>query len=60
MTMLYGVLPPAMAWALHSEQPQDADRKTLSSVKPFVFGAGLLACCIMVEQIFQDFSAFHS
>ncbi|XP_044460971.1 tyrosine-specific transport protein 2-like isoform X2 [Mangifera indica] len=60
MTMLYGVLPPAMAWALHSEQPQDADRKTLSSVKPLVFGAGLLACCIMVEQIFRDFSAFHS
>lgn len=59
MTMLYGVLPPAMAWAVHSQQPEDADREALSSVKPVVFGAGLLACCVVVEQILQDFSAFH-
>ncbi|KAJ0044478.1 hypothetical protein Pint_06059 [Pistacia integerrima] len=59
MTMLFGVLPPAMAWAVHRQQPEDADREALSSVKPVVFGAGLLACCIVVEQILLDFSAFH-
>ncbi|XP_031271731.1 uncharacterized protein LOC116130114, partial [Pistacia vera] len=59
MTMLFGVLPPAMAWAVHRQQPEGADREALSSVKPVVFGAGLLACCIVVEQILLDFSVFH-
>ncbi|OMO82581.1 Tryptophan/tyrosine permease [Corchorus capsularis] len=56
MTMLYGVLPPAMAWALHTT---DSDHKALKGAKAAVFGVGLFACGIVVEQILQDFLALQ-
>lgn len=59
MTMLYGVLPPAMAWAMHNQEFGDTDRNELSRAKPIVFMVGVFACGIVVEQILQDFSALH-
>ncbi|KAK1409588.1 hypothetical protein QVD17_36115 [Tagetes erecta] len=59
MTMLYGVLPPAMAWAMHITQEND-DRKGISRAKPVLVGVGLFACGIILDQIFSDISTFHS
>ncbi|KAK1553245.1 hypothetical protein Q3G72_031526 [Acer saccharum] len=59
MTMLYGVLPPAMAWAVYKRESDDGDRDSdrfaLLGATPVVFVVGLFACCIVVEQILQDF-----
>ncbi|PIA58579.1 hypothetical protein AQUCO_00500483v1 [Aquilegia coerulea] len=76
MTMLYGVLPPAMAWALHTRSSAAVDsgngqeevkgnvindtQMALSRAKPAVIGLGLFACAIVIEQIIQDLSALHS
>ncbi|KAM1019779.1 hypothetical protein ACFX15_040376 [Malus domestica] len=60
MTMLYGVLPPAMAWAMHNKECGNEERKTLSRARPVLVGAGLFACAIVGEQIVQDILAFHS
>lgn len=54
MTMLYGVLPPAMAWAMHSRESEDTDSKALLRERPALLGLGLFACGIMVEQVIQD------
>ncbi|TXG49548.1 hypothetical protein EZV62_025423 [Acer yangbiense] len=69
MTMLYGVLPPAMAWAVYKresddgdrdrDRDRDSDRFALSGARPVVFVVGLFACCIVVEQILQDFSSLQ-
>ncbi|OMO81254.1 hypothetical protein COLO4_23686 [Corchorus olitorius] len=60
MTMLYGVLPPAMAWALNSRsESEDSDHKVLRGVKAALFGVGLVSCGIVVEQILQDFLALQ-
>ncbi|KAK4836567.1 hypothetical protein QYF36_024775 [Acer negundo] len=69
MTMLYGVLPPAMAWAVYKresddgdsdrDRDSDGDRFALSGATPVVFVVGLFACCIVVEQILQDFSSLQ-
>ena len=59
MTMLYGVLPPAMAWAVHNQESKDSDRNELSRARPVVFAVGIFACGIVVEQVLLDFSAFH-
>ncbi|KDP45099.1 hypothetical protein JCGZ_18541 [Jatropha curcas] len=60
MTMLYGVLPPAMAWAMHDrELREDNSEKVLSRARPALVGLGVFACGIVVEQILQDFSALH-
>ncbi|KAL8247598.1 hypothetical protein R6Q59_008814 [Mikania micrantha] len=59
MTMLYGVLPPAMAWAMHIEEEND-DRKGISKAKSALIGVGLFACGIILDQIFHDISIFHS
>ncbi|KAL5801716.1 hypothetical protein ACOSQ3_033348 [Xanthoceras sorbifolium] len=62
MTMLYGVLPPAMAWAVYnreSSENTDSDRFALTRAMPVVFAVGVVACCIVVEQIFQDFSSLQ-
>ncbi|KAL3650034.1 hypothetical protein CASFOL_006437 [Castilleja foliolosa] len=57
MTMLYGVLPPAMAWAMNKKkQGQQTDQ---ISISPALIGVGLFACGIVVEQIFQDLSFLH-
>lgn len=60
MTMLYGVLPPAMAWAMHDKEGEDADQKTLSKARPVLLGVGLFACGIVAEQILQDILALQS
>ncbi|KAI3793435.1 hypothetical protein L1987_36054 [Smallanthus sonchifolius] len=59
MTMLYGVLPPAMAWAMHTAQEND-DTKGISRAKPVLLGVGLFACGIILDQLFLDISIFHS
>lgn len=59
MTMLYGVLPPAMAWAMHrSEERDDTQKGSLSRAKPALVGVGLFACGIVMEQVLQDLLAF--
>ncbi|KAL5569308.1 hypothetical protein UlMin_025883 [Ulmus minor] len=60
MTMLYGVLPPAMAWAMHSGEGEDSEENALSKARPVLLGVGLFACGIVVEQILQDILALHS
>ncbi|XP_023540721.1 uncharacterized protein LOC111800990 [Cucurbita pepo subsp. pepo] len=60
MTMLYGVLPPAMAWAMHSRESEDTSFKTLLRERPALFGLGLFACGIMVEQVLQDILKLQS
>lgn len=59
MTMLYGVLPPAMAWAMHSRESEDTNQKTLSRTRPALLGVGLFACGIVAGQVFQDLSLLH-
>lgn len=60
MTMLYGVLPPAMAWTMHNKERDDAsDQKTLSRARPVLVAVGLLACGIVGEKILQDILTFH-
>lgn len=54
MTMLYGVLPPAMAWALDNKEGKDADQQALSRARPLLLGVGIFACGILVETILQD------
>lgn len=59
MTMLYGVLPPAMAWAMHNRECEDTNQKALSRARPALLGLGLFACGIVMEQIYQDLSLLH-
>ena len=59
MTMLYGVLPPAMAWAIQNREGEDSDQKALTRARPALLGVGLFACGLVVEQIVQDFLALR-
>nr|GEX29979.1 tryptophan/tyrosine permease [Tanacetum cinerariifolium] len=59
MTMLYGVLPPAMAWAMHIADEND-DKNGISKARPALLGVGLFACGVILDQIFLDFSSSHS
>ncbi|KAK6144840.1 hypothetical protein DH2020_021660 [Rehmannia glutinosa] len=62
MTMLYGVLPPAMAWAMMKKKKkgQENDQSAaISKAGAALVGVGLFACGIVVEQILQDFSFLH-
>ncbi|KAL3820014.1 hypothetical protein ACJIZ3_005919 [Penstemon smallii] len=59
MTMLYGVLPPAMAWAMNRKEGQISEQIAISKVGVALFGVGLFACGIVVEQILQDLSLLH-
>ncbi|KAJ4846673.1 hypothetical protein Tsubulata_019717 [Turnera subulata] len=60
MTILYGVLPPAMAWATRSKEQGDYDQKVMiSRTRPELLGVGICACGIVVEQIYQDFLTLH-
>ncbi|KAL2249243.1 UNVERIFIED_CONTAM: hypothetical protein Sindi_2398000 [Sesamum indicum] len=59
MTVLYGVLPPAMAWAMNKKQGQETEETAVSRARPALVGVGLFACGIVVEQILQDFSFLH-
>ncbi|XP_022133500.1 uncharacterized protein LOC111006064 isoform X2 [Momordica charantia] len=60
MTLLYGVLPPAMAWAMHNGQPEDTNSKAILWERPALLGLGLFACGIMVEQVLQDILKLQS
>ncbi|KAJ6819380.1 uncharacterized protein M6B38_402875 [Iris pallida] len=72
MTILYGVLPPVMAWSLQHSRPATnshkcseeiglaSDRRgTLSNVKPILIGVGLFSCGIVMDQVFQDLTLLH-
>nr|GMC77253.1 Tyrosine-specific transport protein [Ipomoea batatas] len=59
MTMLYGVLPPAMAWAMHNRGDKDIDKGAISRAKPALLGVCLIASCIVLEQIIADLSLLH-
>ncbi|KAI3470450.1 hypothetical protein Pfo_027113 [Paulownia fortunei] len=59
MTMLYGVLPPAMAWAMNKKQGQETEETAISKAGPALLVVGLFACGVVVEQILQDFSMLH-
>ncbi|PON34097.1 Tryptophan/tyrosine permease [Parasponia andersonii] len=60
MTMLYGVLPPAMAWAMHNREQEKSERKALTKARPLLIGVGLFACGIVAEQILQDILILYS
>ncbi|XP_027346528.1 uncharacterized protein LOC113858208 [Abrus precatorius] len=60
MTVLYGVLPPAMAWAMHKREPELSGQKNLLNANPALFVAELFACGIVLEQILQDILVLHS
>ncbi|KAK4578826.1 hypothetical protein RGQ29_028776 [Quercus rubra] len=60
MTILYGVLPPAMAWAMLNREAEDPEQKAFSKARPLLLGVGLFACCIVIEQILQDILLFGS
>ncbi|KAK7315509.1 hypothetical protein VNO77_34059 [Canavalia gladiata] len=60
MTVLYGVLPPAMAWAMHKKEPEISDQNELLNANPALIVAELFACGIVVEQILQDILALTS
>lgn len=60
MTVLYGVLPPAMAWTMHKSLHEFTDQKALSNARPVLILVGVFACGIVVEQILQDTLALHS
>ncbi|KAH7853794.1 hypothetical protein Vadar_006696 [Vaccinium darrowii] len=68
MTTLYGVLPPAMAWAAMNSRTREKEEEevektyqkaAISAARPALLGVGLFACGIIVEQILQDFSTLH-
>ncbi|XP_030929770.1 uncharacterized protein LOC115955671 isoform X6 [Quercus lobata] len=60
MTILFGVLPPAMAWAMLNREAEDPEQKAFSKARPLLLGVGLFACCIVIEQILQDILLFGS
>ncbi|KAK7824813.1 tyrosine-specific transport protein [Quercus suber] len=60
MTILYGVLPPAMAWAMLNREAEDPEQKAFSKARPLLLGVGLFACCIVIEQVLQDILLFGS
>ncbi|XP_029127870.1 uncharacterized protein LOC109802731 isoform X2 [Cajanus cajan] len=60
MTVLYGVLPPAMAWAMHKKEPDLCGQKELLNANVALVVAELFACGIVVEQILQYILALHS
>lgn len=59
MTMLYGILPPAMAWAMHNSKGKDSEPK-ISIARPALVTVGIVACGIVAVQILQDLSMLHS
>ncbi|XP_027087211.1 uncharacterized protein [Coffea arabica] len=60
MTMLYGVFPPAMAWAVLSKNGEGSDHIAGSRFRPTLICVGILAGAILIEQIFQDLSILQS
>lgn len=60
MTMLYGIFPPAMAWAMLNKNGEGSNQKAASRARPTLVCVGLLAGVILLEQIFRDLSTLHS
>ncbi|PAN50568.1 hypothetical protein PAHAL_9G528500 [Panicum hallii] len=75
MTILYGVLPPLMAWAIGSnlsgpgagladeELPKDRRGKwdmTSASAKPVLVGMGVFSALMVLEQMVQDLLSFKA
>nr|CAB3501393.1 unnamed protein product [Digitaria exilis] len=75
MTILYGVLPPLMAWAIGSKLPGtsaelvDEERSkdswgkwdmTSASAKPVLVGMGVFSALMVLEQMLQDFLSFNA
>ncbi|GJN08440.1 hypothetical protein PR202_ga26356 [Eleusine coracana subsp. coracana] len=67
MTILYGVLPPLMAWRIVSKRSDtssavkygepskdDKGKMELTSAKPVLVGMGVFSVLMIFEQIFQD------
>ncbi|KAK4279684.1 hypothetical protein QN277_011423 [Acacia crassicarpa] len=59
MTVLYGVLPPAMAWTMQKKQHECSGEKSLSDAWPALIMVALFACGILVDQILQDTQALQ-
>ncbi|XP_028796933.1 uncharacterized protein LOC114752359 isoform X1 [Neltuma alba] len=57
LTVLYGVLPPAMAWTMQKKEYECSDEKSLSDAWPALIMVALFACGIVVDQILQDTQA---
>lgn len=71
MMVLYGILPPAMAWARSSkidDKDEDKDeqvdglREGMSShaVPVVLVGVAIFSCAVVVEQILQDLTCLTS
>uniref|UniRef100_A0ACD5XE47 Uncharacterized protein n=1 Tax=Avena sativa TaxID=4498 RepID=A0ACD5XE47_AVESA len=74
MTILYGVLPPLMAWSIGSklsdpkagfveavETSSDVKEKaSFTSAKPVLLGMGVFSVLMVFQQIFQDFVSFNT
>lgn len=61
MTLLYGVLPPAMAWAMLNKNVKFNDEIMVTGTQPILlFCVGLLASVILAGQFIQDLSNLHS
>ena len=71
MTILYGVLPPLMAWAIIGssklsgssaglvdedlQNDDDRGKEDLTSAKPVLVGMGVFSVLLVFEQIVEDF-----
>lgn len=73
MTILYGVLPPLMAWAIGSKLSgksagladgelleDNRERVDLTSAKPVLVGMGVFSVLMVLEQMSQDFFSFKA
>ena len=59
MTVMYGVLPPAMAWTMKKKEYESSGEKSLSDAWPALIMVALFSCGIMVDQILQDTHALQ-
>lgn len=59
MTVLYGVLPPAMAWTMQKRGNEFCGPKSLSEAWPALILVGLFACGLVVEQLLQHTQPLH-
>ncbi|CAN6320651.1 unnamed protein product [Urochloa humidicola] len=61
MTILYGVLPPLMAWAIGSKLLEENKmRGVFTSAKPVLIGMGVFSVLMVLEQMLQDLLSFNA
>jgi hypothetical protein len=70
MTILYGVLPPLMAWAIIGSSKlsdssaglvdDDRGKEDLTSARPVLVGMGVFSVLLVIEQIVQDFLSLNA